>query len=84
MDEPYVIARLRKNAQEQIRVALDTYRDVRLVDLRVTVELSQVSGVQSPTKKGLSLRVEMLPELIAALQQAEAKAIDLDWIGGLA
>jgi hypothetical protein len=32
------------------------------------------SGGQVPTKKGVSLKVERLPELIAALKAAEAEA----------
>jgi hypothetical protein len=32
------------------------------------------SGGLVPTKKGISLKVERLPELIAALQAAEAEA----------
>lgn len=74
---PVVIASLEKNRRERVRVALDEYEGVKLIDLRVTVEMTATSGVQTPTKKGLSLRVEMLPELVGALQAAEAKAREM-------
>lgn len=77
MTEPIVIAVLPKNRREALRIALDHYRGTNLVDLRVVVELSEASGLATPTRKGLAVRVEMLPDLIAALAQAEAKAREL-------
>ncbi len=77
MTEPIVIAVLPKNRREALRIALDHYRGANLVDLRVVVELSETSGLAIPTRKGLAVRVEMLPDLIAALAQAEAKAREL-------
>lgn len=77
MTEPIVIAVLPKNRREALRIALDHYRGTDLVDLRVVVELSETSGLATPTRKGLAVRVEMLPDLIAALAQAEAKAREL-------
>lgn len=77
MTEPIVIAILPKNRREALRIALDHYRGANLVDLRVVVELSETSGLATPTRKGLAVRVEMLPDLIAALAQAEAKAREL-------
>ncbi len=71
---PRVIATLRKNARERLRIAIDRYQGVDLIDLRVTVDLTVSSGIQIPTKKGVSLRVGMLPALIAALQEAAAVA----------
>lgn len=77
MTEPIVIAVLPKNRREALRIALDHYRGTNLVDLRVVVELSETSGLATPTRKGLAVRVEMLPDLIAALAQAAAKAREL-------
>jgi hypothetical protein len=77
-----VIATLDKNSRERVRVALDTYRDTRLIDLRIVVDLSGSSGIDAPTKKGISLRVEFLPELRRALAEAEARAREMGWIEG--
>lgn len=74
MKAPIVIASLFKNAREQVRICLDSYQGVDLIDMRITVELGETAGVRTPTKKGLSLRVEQLPDLIAALQKAQVAA----------
>jgi len=79
MSGSVVIESLSKNARERVRIALDTYQCVELIDMRVTVDLNS-SGIQTPTKKGLSLRVEMLPELIKALEAANVKAVELGWL----
>lgn len=79
MNGPVVIQSLNKNARENVRIALDTYQGVELIDLRVTVDLNS-SGIQTPTKKGLSLRVQMLPDLIKALMVANEKAVELGWL----
>ena len=80
MTEPRIIALLEKNRTERLRVALDEFRGHQLLDLRVTVELSASSGIQTPTKKGVSLSVQLLPELRRALADAEAQARDLGWL----
>lgn len=77
---PIVIARLDKNRREQLRVALDRYQGINLLDLRVTVDLTEASGVQTPTKKGISIQVRQLPALLDALHQAEARARQLGLI----
>lgn len=82
MSKAVVIAEFTKNRRENCRVALDNYQGVDLIDLRVTVQLSESSGIWTPTKKGLSLRVEQLPELIAALQAAHQRAVADGLIGG--
>jgi len=82
MSDPIVIASLLKNRRESLRIALDRYQGVDLVDLRVTVDISESSGIATPTKKGVTFRVEMLPDLIAALGQAETRARELGLIGG--
>ncbi len=82
MTQPTVIAVLPKNRRESLRIALDQYQGANLVDLRVVVELSESSGLATPTRKGVALRVEMLPALIEALGKAEAKARELGLLGG--
>lgn len=79
---PLIVANLQKDRRETLRIALDRYQGVNLIDLRVCVDLTESSGIQTPTKKGLSLRVEMLPEIIAALLEAQAQARELGLCGG--
>jgi hypothetical protein len=79
---PVIVARLTKNRREQLRIALDRYQGIDLIDLRVTVNLTETSSVQTPTKKGLSLQIGQLPGLIEALQAAQARAVELGLIEG--
>lgn len=76
MSSPHIIAELQKNKTERLRVALDRWQQHELVDIRVTTQLAAHVAEWVPTKKGVSLRLAMLPELIEALQAAlkEAKA----------
>ena len=67
------IATLRKNSIEEIRVGLDEYKGHDLVSIRVWTD--PYAGTERvATKKGISIGVRLLPELIAVLQQAEAEA----------
>jgi hypothetical protein len=84
MTGPVILADLVKNSREHLRVALDEYQGHKLVDLRVTTELTQGTGVRVPTKKGVSVNVSHLPALVVAFTAAEAKARELGWIGGAA
>lgn len=64
------IARIGKNSQEDIIIQLTEFKGIDLVDLRVWVR-DDVETESKPTKKGLTIKPELLPELIEALQQAE-------------
>ena len=70
-EEP--IAVVKKNLGEDVRVALGSYAGLVLVDMRTFMDLKD--GVRHATKKGVSLKVERLPELIAGLQLAQAEAV---------
>ena len=80
MSAPVVIATLQKNPRQSLRVALTRYRDMDLIDVRVCVPLGCAAEVLSPTAKGVSLNVAMLPALVLALTAAETKARELGLI----
>lgn len=65
-----VIALLDKNRREKLRIALDQYQGVDLIDIRVAVQLTESSGIWTPTKKGVSFQPHMLPDVIRALTRA--------------
>lgn len=71
-----VVAEVQKSSRERVRIALDRFKGHDLIDVRVTVEMTQATGIYMPTGKGVSLKVEKLPELIAALQAAQARAVE--------
>ena len=62
-----------KNSIEEVRVELINYRGHDLVGMRVYSDFTK-SKEMLPTKKGLTMSVEKLPELIEALQEARSKA----------
>src|SRR5207248_10650557 len=69
-----LISVIRKNAAEEIRVGLSNFNSHDLLNVRVWAEPRNGTGERIPTKAGIACRVALLPELIAALQQAEAEA----------
>lgn len=77
MADPVIIGTFAKNNRETVRVALDEYQGHKLIDLRVCTELSATSKTLTPTKKGLSIKVDRLPELRRLVVEAEARAIEL-------
>jgi len=58
---------IRKNALEVIRVGAKEYRGKALVDVRLWVD-PDMTGELIPTKKGVTFRRELLPEIVAALE----------------
>lgn len=83
MADPVTVATIEKNQREEVRIVLDTFKGAQLVDLRVFSAFT-ASNIMMPTKEGLSLRVETLPDLIKALSQARDQAEAMGWIGGAA
>jgi hypothetical protein len=62
------VARFRKNSQEDVVVSLTEYQGHQLIDVRVFVEAD--GSEARPTRKGLSLRPELLAPLLEALEKA--------------
>lgn len=79
--EPVIVAELVKNSHEVLKVSLSRYHGHALADVRT---YAPVPGVEPlcPTKRGISVRVEMLEELIGALGKVKAEAMAMGWIGG--
>jgi len=63
------LAVLRKNSREELRINIDEYRGHRLVNLRVWFEADD--GEMRPGKQGIAIRLDLLPELRAALNRVE-------------
>ena len=70
MEKPICI--IEKNSTQDVRVQLSEYRGRHYVDVRVFVVIDAVK--RGPTRKGVTLAVGKLPELIAGLQAAEREA----------
>ena len=74
MKNPHHIATVPKNAAEEVRVALTEFNGHALVDVRVYADFGGPAGEKRPTRKGVSLARDRLPDLIAALQSAQREA----------
>lgn len=73
-----LIATIPKNRREHVRVTLTAFNGRYLADVRVYV---QAGGEAKPTRLGVSLSLETLPALRAALKKAEAEARRLGLLG---
>lgn len=60
-----------------VRIARTTWRGKNRVDVRTVFEARPgYPATRQPTKKGVSLLLEDLPRLLAALRRIEAEAIE--------
>ena len=68
------LAVIRKNALEEIRVELSEFNGHDLINIRIWTDPRNGGSERIPTKAGVCCNVRLLPELIEALQKAEAAA----------
>ena len=66
-----------KNNSETIRVAATTYEGHDLIDLRIYAK-NFSTGEIGPTRKGISINVDLVPELIDALTWAVGQPCNAD------
>jgi hypothetical protein len=79
--EPVEIAKFWKSSRDRsahVRVDLSEYKGHPLFNIRVWQTGSD--GVDRPTPKGIALTIGKLPELVAAVTRALAKAEELGLI----
>jgi hypothetical protein len=71
-EKQQLIASFEKNSIEVVRVHLQTWKAQRYVDIRVWKQARPGDGkaAAQPTHKGITLNVELLPELRDAIDKA--------------
>ena len=74
MPSQSALATIRKNALEEIRVGLSEFNGHDLLNIRIWTDPRNGGSERIPTKAGIACRLALLPEIIEALQQAEAQA----------
>ena len=74
------ILTIKKNARDEVRIALREYEGHAYVDIRIFTEY-QDTGLPGPTRRGVTLPPEKLPELLAALKEVERQALELGLAG---
>ena len=67
------ITTFEKNKSEEVRIELNEFNGHDLVAARVYAT-TKADGTRVPTRKGITLNVRLLPELIEGLQAAEVEA----------
>lgn len=70
--EQTIVAEIRKNKREVIRVVLEQFEGRPIVSMRVWFEAGD--GALRPSKSGLSCRATLLPEIAKAILAAERQA----------
>lgn len=68
-----LIGEIERGGGEFIGVQEGTYKDKQWIDIRVF--FTAPNGDKLPTKKGVTIRAEILHELIVALQKAEKEIV---------
>lgn len=74
INDHVVVAEIERNKLEKIRITRGSYKETQYLDIRLFF-LDPKDGELRPTKKGLTLPVKLLPELIKGLQQAEGVSV---------
>jgi hypothetical protein len=70
MSSDIIIAEIPKGASQNVIVAIREFKGARFVDLRLHV-LERGGSSFRPSTKGITLRPEMLPAMVTAMQKAE-------------
>ena len=76
MEEGHVVHTFHKNEQEEIRFTLREYKERHYFDLRLWF-LPENGEEYRPSKKGLTLAVEFLPEMKKGLERVGKAASEL-------
>jgi hypothetical protein len=77
-DANTLIARIRKNANQEVVVSLGEFAGHKLIDARVHAAFDD--GEKRPTRRGICLRAEQVDKLIEALSDARIEAQRRGWL----
>ncbi len=61
------VVRIRRRDHEEVRVVLNEYHGQQWLDIRLYFQTED--GEWRPTRKGVSLRLDKLPELLSGLER---------------
>ena len=71
MENQKIIDSFNKNSVEEVRISLNKWKNQDYIDIRVWTSLnSDDSEKKIPTKKGVTLNVDFIPNLQKALEKA--------------
>ena len=73
-DEEIIVGTFPKNNREDVRVSLSKFKGHNLLGVRVWYKSEKDDP--KPSKSGITIRVEMLPDLLELMQQAKEIALE--------
>ena len=73
METGRIVYTIAKNPEEEVRFTVGQYKDRHYLDLRLWFQPAK-GGQYRPTKKGLTLSLEHIPELKKGLERASEAA----------
>ena len=77
MSEQEFIHSFPKNAEEEVKLSIREYKGRRYLDLRIWYLAKE--GEYHPTKKGVTLGLEFLPEVVRGLEKvAEREGVSVE------
>ncbi|MFN8401001.1 MAG: PC4/YdbC family ssDNA-binding protein, partial [Anaerolineales bacterium] len=68
MSNEKLVAKIKKNSKEEIRIALNVYKGVPLIQIRTYAAYGRDTELIA-TKKGLAINVNLLPLLIESIEK---------------
>lgn len=68
-----LVAAIRKNQSEELRVELARFKGGKFAAMRVFAP-SDIGGVLKPTRQGLTVSLQLLPKLLDALRAVQMEA----------
>lgn len=74
-----LVATVDKNQREQVQISLENFKGHNLVAIRVFYDAG--GGEMKPSKKGLSIRPEMVDDILDGLEAAKVEAEQQGWLG---
>jgi hypothetical protein len=76
MGSDKVVARIPKNSKQEVRVGFNTYKEIPLIYVRTFLLIGKADE-WSPTKKGVSMRVDLYPHLLEAVEKLGGALADV-------
>jgi len=76
MAEDKVVSSFKRNPTEEVRAGIKEFKGRRYIDLRIYYMDDQ--GEWKPTRKGISLATDFMPELRTAVDAIEAELKNMD------
>jgi hypothetical protein len=77
MTSEKLVATIEKNSREQIKIALNIFKDNPLIQIR-TYAAYKEGDEYKPTQKGVAMNVNLLPQLLASIDKLAEALISLE------